>query len=247
MTDFSVVSLLIAFGAGIISFASPCCLPMVPVYVTYIVGVGPAEQRSSRRVALEQAVAFVLGFTVVFVALWASIGLVGYVLRDYVSLLREVGGAILIVMGLHVAGLISIPALVRDVHLPAGRLLQRRDDGTVETRRPNVGRSLLFGVIFAAGWTPCVGPILGGIIGMASLRSSVGQGAVLLIVYALGLGIPFILVALGASTVRNRLAWFVRHDNVVSVVAGVLIIVVGFLMMTNLMVMLPKYLPSFNV
>jgi cytochrome c-type biogenesis protein len=241
------ITLAVAFVAGIVSFASPCCLPMVPVYVSYIVGGNATDTRPARRTALEQSLAFVLGFTVVFVALWASIGLVGYLLRDNVDILRRVGGAVLIVMGLHVAGLITLPALGRQGGPRMGSLMRRRPDGTVEQQGPSVRRSLLFGVVFAAGWTPCVGPILSGIIGLASLRASVGEGAVLLVAYAVGLGLPFILVALGASTLGRRLTWFARHEAVVSVVTGSLLVIVGFLMMTNLLVRLNQFFPAIAV
>jgi cytochrome c-type biogenesis protein len=241
------ITLAVAFAAGVISFASPCCLPMVPAYVSYIVGGNTAEVAPNRRTTLQQALAFVIGFTVVFVALWASIGLVGYLLRDQVDVLRKVGGAILIIMGLHVAGLIALPMLGRQAGPSMGSLLRRRADGTVEQQGPNTGRSVLFGVIFAAGWTPCVGPILSGIIGLASLRSSVGEGTLLLVAYAVGLGLPFILVALGASALGTRLKWFVRHEAAVSVVTGSMLVIVGFLMMTNLFVRLSQYFPGITV
>jgi cytochrome c-type biogenesis protein len=153
------------------------------------------------------------------------------------------------VMGLHVAGLISLPVLGRQAGAGAnmGRLLQRRPDGTVIEQAPRVGRSVLFGVVFAAGWTPCIGPILSGIIGLASLRSDVGQGTVLLLAYALGLGIPFILVALGADSLRQRLGWFARHDAAVSVVTGSMLVIVGFLMMTNLLMRLSQFFPTIPV
>jgi cytochrome c-type biogenesis protein len=243
------ITLAVAFAAGLVSFASPCCLPLVPVYVGFIVGSDADRVRPARSAAFRQSLAFVLGFTVVFVALWASIGLVGYALRDHVSLLRQLGGAVLVVMGLHVAGLISLPVLGRQAGAGAnmGRLLQRRPDGTVIEQAPRVGRSVLFGVVFAAGWTPCIGPILSGIIGLASLRSDVGQGTVLLLAYALGLGIPFILVALGADSLRQRLGWFARHDAAVSVVTGSMLVIVGFLMMTNLLMRLSQFFPTIPV
>jgi cytochrome c-type biogenesis protein len=243
------ITLAVAFAAGLVSFASPCCLPLVPVYVGFIVGSDADRVRPARSAAFRQSLAFVLGFTVVFVALWASIGLVGYALRDHVNLLRQLGGAVLVVMGLHVAGLISLPVLGRQAGAGAnmGRLLQRRPDGTVIEQAPRVGRSVLFGVVFAAGWTPCIGPILSGIIGLASLRSDVAQGTVLLLAYALGLGIPFILVALGADSLRQRLGWFARHDAAVSVVTGSMLVIVGFLMMTNLLMRLSQFFPTIPV
>ena len=169
------VGVLVAFVAGIASFASPCCLPMVPVWIGYIVGGTPAGQRTNRLVALQQSLAFVVGFAVVFVGLWASIGLVGYLLRGYVDVIRQVAGVLLIVMGLHVAGLITIPFLRNQVSL-GGRLVRRDASGAVVATRPSVLRSALFGVVFAAGWTPCVGPTLGAIIGMPPSTTPSGRG-----------------------------------------------------------------------
>ena len=245
----TIVSIAVAFLAGIVSFASPCCLPLVPVYVTYMVGTTPPGSPTARRVAFKQALAFVLGFTVVFVALWASVGLIGYLLRDYVGILRQVGGAVLIVMGLHVAGVIRISALYRQVTVPTGRLVGKSatGDGTVMVLAPSYVRSSLLGVAFAAGWTPCVGPILGGIIGLASLNSSVGQGTVLLIVYAMGLGIPFILVAVGATAANQRLVWFRKHEAGVSLVTGALLVLVGFLMFTGQFLKLSGFLPNIGI
>ena len=245
----TILSIAVAFLAGIVSFASPCCLPLVPAYVSYMVGTTPPGSPSARRVAFKQALAFVLGFTVVFVALWASVGLVGYLLRDYVGILRQVGGAVLIVMGLHVAGVIRISALYRQVQVPAGRVLGKSEsgDGTVMVKAPSYARSSLLGVAFAAGWTPCIGPILGGIIGLASLGSSVGQGAVLLFAYAIGLGVPFVLVAVGATAANERLAWFRKHEAGISLVTGAMLIMVGFLMITNLFAKLSAFVPNFVI
>lgn len=240
------VGLAVAFVAGVATFASPCCLPMVPVWIGYIVGGTPAGQRTNRLVALQQSLAFVVGFAVVFVGLWASIGLVGYLLRGYLDVIRQVAGVLLIVMGLHVAGLITIPFLRNQVSL-GGRLVRRDASGAVVATRPSVLRSALFGVVFAAGWTPCVGPTLGAIIGMASLNDTFGQGTLLLVVFALGLGLPFVLVALGADAVRQRLAWLTNHQVIVSVVTGALLMVVGFLMLTNLFARLAQFTPQFPV
>lgn len=228
----------VAFLAGIVSFASPCCLPLVPVYVGYMVTTDGARAR--RRAALFQSLAFVLGFSVVFVLLWASVGLIGYFLRDYVVLLREFGGAILVFMGLHVAGVINISALYRDVRVPVGAA---GGIGAPSSRPPSFGRSTLLGVVFAAGWTPCIGPILGGIIGLASVSSSVGEGTILLIAYAIGLGIPFVLVAIGATEVSTRLRWIRDHYGAVSMVTGTMLVLVGFLMITNTFARLSAYVP----
>lgn len=245
----TVLRIVVAFLAGILSFASPCVLPLVPAYVSYMVGTTPPGAPDARRVALRQAVAFVLGFSIVFVTLWASVGLIGYALRDYGAILRMVGGGVLIVMGLHVAGLIRVSALYREVRIPAGQLIgaTKSGDGTITLLAPNFGRSTLLGVVFAAGWTPCIGPILGAIIGLASISSSLMQGTTLLIAYALGLGIPFILVAVGAQEVSHRLTWFRHHQTGVSIVTGAMLIVVGFLMITNLLVRLSGSMPNLGL
>lgn len=244
MTD---VGLLVAFLAGIVSFASPCCLPLVPVYVSYMVGSGVEGPAIRRRAAFLQALAFVGGFTVVFAALWASVGLVGYFLRDYAWLLRQVGGALLVFMGLHVAGIITISALYRDVRLPMRRMGIGDASGSGGERRPSYSRSALLGVVFAAGWTPCIGPVLGGIIGLATVSASAGQGTLLLVAYALGLGIPFVLVAMGATAVSARLRWFRAHHVGVSLATGGMLVAVGFLMITNTFVRLSGLLPATGV
>ena len=273
------ITILLAVLAGVTSFASPCCLPLVPVYVSYMIGSAqpdlpeaedaPASSTSStsstastasaaraastasaaRRVAFRQSLVFVLGFAVVFVALWASVGLIGYVLRDYAGLLRILGGTALIVMGLHVARLIEISALYRTVRVPvgAGARGPMTPGPNPATVAPSYPRSALLGVAFAAGWTPCVGPILGGIIGLASVGDSVASGAALLVAYTLGLGIPFVLVAIGATEVQRRFSWFRRHDTGVSLVTGAILVLVGFLMITNLFARLSGLLPSFGL
>jgi cytochrome c-type biogenesis protein len=239
-----VLGLVVAFFGGIVSFASPCCLPLVPAYVGYMVGATRDSSAAGRLAAFRQALAFVLGFSVVFIGLWASVGLIGYVFHDSAGLLRQVGGAVLVFMGLHVAGVINIAALYREVHLPLGRLAPA-GTGFGESRSggPSYGRSALLGVVFAAGWTPCIGPILGGIIGLASVSSSVAEGTLLLIAYAAGLAVPFVLVAVGATSVSRRLGWLRNHGRVVSWVTGAMLVLVGFLMLTNTFVRLSTLIP----
>jgi cytochrome c-type biogenesis protein len=228
------IGILIAFLGGMASFASPCCLPLVPAYVSYMVGSQPDDGTDRRRAAFSHALAFVLGFSAVFIALWASVGLIGYVLRDYVGILRQVGGAILVFMGLHVAGVINVTALYREVHLPVGPMGGAPMAlGQAASSTPSHGRSALLGVVLAAGWTPCIGPILGGIIGLASVSASVAEGTMLLVAYATGLAIPFILVAVGATSISHRLGWLRGHHTAVSLVTGAMLVLVGFLMITN--------------
>jgi len=237
------VGIPIAFLAGIVSFASPCCLPLVPGYVSYMVATNPDGSAAPRRTALLHSLAFVAGFTVVFIAIWASVGLIGYLFRDYVGLLRQLGGAVLVFMGLHVAGAISISSLYREMRLPIGPGSASRAEGDGARSEPSYARSAMVGVIFSAGWTPCIGPILGGIIGLASVSASVAQGTVLLLVYAIGLGIPFVLVALGATAVSERLSWLRRHQAAVDAVTGAMLVAIGFLMITNTFARLSGALP----
>jgi cytochrome c-type biogenesis protein len=227
------VGILVAFLGGIVSFASPCCLPLVPAYVGYMVGTNPDGSAGRRLAALYQALAFVLGFSVVFIGIWASVGLVGYVFRDYAAILRQVGGAVLVFMGLHVAGVINVGALYREVRLPVGPMSGASMGFGRAQQAPSYRRSALLGVVFAAGWTPCIGPILGGIIGLASVSASVAEGTVLLVAYAAGLAIPFILVAVGATAVSHRMRWLRDHHTAGSAVTGAMLVVVGFLMITN--------------
>ena len=250
------IGILVAFVGGIVSFASPCCLPLVPAYVGYVVGTRADGAAPRRSAAFLQALAFVLGFSAVFIALWASVGLVGYVLHDHATLLRQVGGAVLVFLGLHVAGIVDVSALYREVRLPVGPFATggaRPGMGPGGTgapgmitlgaaggrvHRPGYARSALLGVVFAAGWTPCIGPILGGIIGLASVTSSVAQGTVLLVAYSAGLAIPFVLVAVGATAVSGRLRWLRDHQRLVSGATGAMLAAVGFLMITNTFVRL---------
>lgn len=265
------VALLVAFAAGVISFASPCCLPLVPAYLGYMVG---ATGAADRRRSLFHGLAFVSGFTVVFVAFWASLGVIGYVLADNARWLQVAGGVVLVVMGLQVAGVINLRALWRDTRpLPAmsgmatagtGTTMATAGTGTGGTMAlggpgagaglpagvdgaPGYGRSALFGVAFAAGWSPCIGPILGGIIGLASATASVAVGTTLLLAYAAGLAVPFLAVAMGATWVATRLGWVSRHHHAVSLVSGALLVVLGVLMITNLLARLAAFSTPFGV
>ncbi len=264
------IGLAVAFFAGVVSFASPCCLPLVPAYIGYMVG---ATGEADRRRSFFHGLAFVTGFTLVFVAFWASIGLIGYVFADAMQYMRVIGGAILIVFGLQVAGVINLRALWRDTRpMPAfggvgmagvgmagaatGAATNASLNASLQAPlgagvagggsvalggpgagagSPGYGRSLGFGVVFAAGWSPCIGPILGGIIGLATATASVATGTTLLLAYAAGLAVPFLAVAVGATWVARRLGWVGRHHRAVSLVSGTLLVALGFLMATNLL------------
>lgn len=230
--DGSNVTILIAFAAGMLSFASPCCLPMVPVYLAHMAEVSVENRAQSRRrlFQLMNALAFVLGFTIVFVSLWASLGLVGYALRDKVQYLRIGGGAVLVFMGFHLAGVINL-----------GFLNQERVFGPKLKQRSGVLRSFLFGFFFSAGWTPCIGPVLGAVIGLAAFDGDVGRGTLLLLAYSAGLGVPFIAAALAVDTITRPLKKARALRIGVPIVSGVLVAGIGLLMLTNTLVRMPQY------
>lgn len=226
------VTLAVSFAAGIVSFVSPCVLPLVPAYITNLAGVSLANEVSprARLTSVLHAAAFVSGFTLVFVLFWTSIGLVGYLAPNYFPYIRLVGGVLLVFMGFHVMGLWRIPFLEREVRAPF----------TLQGR-VSYPRSFLLGLLFAAGWTPCIGPVLAGIIGLATLRDTVWRGGYLLLVYSMGLGIPFIATALAINPVDKFLRRTRRYQRPLSVLSGVFIIAVGILMITNLFARIPRY------
>lgn len=244
------VTLPLAFLAGVVTFASPCFLPVVPVFITYLMGdrqptlsapvrslvpvggagmtagAASAPTPSSRRTALLHAGIFVAGFTVVFVGTWALISMIGWMVGDLRPALRIGGGVVLILLGLYAIGLLKIPAL--------DRTLRARPEASGR-RGPSVRRSAAMGLAFGAGWSPCIGPVLGVILGMAIVRDSAAAGIGLLIVFCLGLGLPFVMLALGASWVTHRLRWFGRHHRAIQIVSGVLLLTMGFLLVADLL------------
>lgn len=228
------VSLAIAFAAGTVSFVSPCVLPLVPAYVTNLAGVSmtvsDGEARARRLLAITHALAFVAGFTTVFVAFWTSIGLLGYVVPNYGPYIRLAGGVVLVFMGFHVMGVWRIPFLEREA----------RADVSLKGRA-SYPRSFVLGLTFAAGWTPCIGPVLSAIIGLASAQDTVWKGSYLLVAYSLGLGIPFLATALAMGPVTRALRRVRRYQRAIEVVTGLFIIAVGILMMTNMFALMPKY------
>ena len=240
MSDLgSVLGIGLAFLGGILSFASPCCLPLVPAYISYMVGA-TGEGTAGRRPAFFHGLAFVTGFSLVFVGFFVALGALGAFIDR--QILNVIGGGLLVLMGLLVAGAINIRALWLDT-----RAMPSMGGGLVMAGGPSSGglaaggstpaypRSFAFGLLFAAGWSPCIGPILGGILGLATATSSVGQGTVLLVAYAAGLAIPFLAVALGASWLSRRLTWVTRHHRAISVITGVLLVTLGVLMLTNML------------
>lgn len=209
---------LISFLEGVITFISPCLLPMLPVYVSYFAGGG---QRSTRR-TLTNALGFVLGFTAVFVAMGALAGTVGGFLKSHQTAVNIVSGLIVIFFGLHFLGLVKVN-------------LFRGSSRSVDTRDLGFFSAMLFGVIFSVGWTPCVGAFLGSALILGSQRGHVLEGMGMLLVYSLGLGIPFLLSALLIDRLKSALNFIKSHYGVINKICGGLLIAIGVLMATGTM------------
>ena len=213
------MNLAIAFGAGILSFVSPCVLPLVPAYLVNLAGES-ALSGADRRRTIAHAAVFVAGFSAVFTLLWIGIALLGSLGADFVTWLQRVAGVVLVVLGMHMVGLITIP------------FLEQATDLRIEGRTSGYRRSLLIGVAFGAGWTPCIGPYLALILTIL-LNSDLASGAVLLLAYSLGLGVPFLLVAGGLGSVQRGLDWVRLHIRAVNAVGGTLVIVMGLLLLSG--------------
>jgi cytochrome c-type biogenesis protein len=229
--DGENVTLLIAFAAGVLSFASPCVLPLVPAYIGHMVTVSAEGPRDSRRmISLLHATSFVAGFSLVFIVFWGSIGLVGFVFLDNARYMRELGGAVLIFMGMHLLGVINIGLLNREYSVDAGW-----------NGKAGYPRSLAMGMSFAAGWTPCIGPVLGSIIGLGIIGGTVAKATLLLVAYSAGLGVPFLIVALAVDPISARLKRMRPVLAAVPLVSGLLVIAVGVLMLTNGLIRMNQY------
>jgi len=229
---------LAAFLAGILSFLSPCVLPLVPGYVSLISGASVEElQTSERRVlgtVMLHSITFVLGFSVVFIALGAVATGVGQVVNEYHSLLSKVAGIVVIIFGLHLTGILKIKALYAD---------KRMHD--VKGSASAVG-SFAVGFAFAFGWTPCIGPILATILVLAGAQGTVLKGIVLLAVYSLGLAVPFLLTSLGVDRFLVFYSRFRKHLHTVEVLSGILLIAIGVLIFLNNLRLLSGYLSFLN-
>jgi len=220
----SEISLFGALVAGLLSFLSPCVLPLVPAYLSFISGVSVDALRNGdsinhdavRKTAMVQALWFVLGFSLVFIALGATASLIGLWLLSHMAVLAKVAGVIIIVFGLHYTGLIRIPFLMMEARL-----------STDEVKSTSGWGALILGSAFAFGWTPCIGPILGAILALAGAQGQVSEGMLLLVMYSIGLGIPFLLAAFATNAFLHWSQRFKRHLHVIEVVSGVLLIIVG--------------------
>ena len=232
------IGLLLAFSAGLLSFLSPCVLPLIPSYVSFITGLSFEDVQNSRRTALVHGLLFTLGFSLIFIALGAGASLVGRLMFDQRELITKVGGVLIIVFGLYMLGVLNIGAFARErrVHLadkPVGYL------GTV-----------LVGIAFGAGWTPCIGPVLGSILIYTSSAADLDRGLLLLLAYSLGLAVPFLASAVLVerffgffAAMRSRLVWVSRASGVLMIAVGLLLVTDYFTVLASgLQAMTPEFI-----
>jgi cytochrome c-type biogenesis protein len=267
MTGGTDLTILLALAAGVISFLSPCVLPLVPAYLGQLTAIavvgGSGAAAPSRWLALRHALAYVAGFGAVFTLLGVTATYAAAGLAAYIPTLRVIGGLILVVLGLNLAGILRIGALERTWRpLDAGAAGSlATTTGSVALGAPGAAREPSFGdrlggrlvgtsggwlasfglgAIFAIGWTPCIGVILGGILAMAMASGTVAQGAILLIAYCLGLGLPFVAIALVYDRAPGLLRPLVRHGQLVSLIGGLLVVLIGLAMIFDLLALMPQ-------
>jgi cytochrome c-type biogenesis protein len=230
--------LLYSLAMGIISFASPCILPLIPSYVSYITGISYDElvSRESRRknmnTTLLHSLAFVAGFSLIFVLLGATASFAGNILAQHLDTIRIVGGVLIIIMGIFVMDLINIPFLQRDARIH----LKNRPVGYAGT--------VVVGMIFGAGWTPCTGPFLGSVLALAMTTDTLGRGMTLLAFYSIGLGVPFILSAVAISAFLSSFERLKKHFKAIKITSGIILIAMGLLLVTDKMTLLTSSILS---
>lgn len=209
---------LLLFLEGVITFISPCLLPMLPIYLSFF-----AAGDTDRRRTLRNALGFVLGFTIVFIIMGAFMGVMGKLVREYQTVLNIVTGAIVILFGLNFMGVLKIG------------FLNRASQQDANVKDLNFFSSMLFGIVFSIGWTPCVGAFLGSALLLASQGGSLLQGIVMLLAFSLGLGIPFVVSALLIDRLKGAFDFIKRHYRVINLVSGLVLVIVGILMATGYM------------
>ena len=242
MTDsIQHISLFAAFGAGLLSFVSPCVLPLVPSYISYITGLSlerlsdASERQRFRKTIIVNSLLFIAGFSSVFIAFGASASFIGQILIAYQDHIRRIGGLLILIFGLYLLGVLNLNFLATEKRLHF-------------TNRPAgfVG-SFLIGVAFAAGWTPCVGPVLGTILLYASTTESLTSGVTLLASYSLGLGLPLFLTALGVDRFLSYFKQVRAYLWGVSTVSGVFLVVVGVMIYANTLTMITSFLERYGI
>ena len=225
---------IVAFSGGLLSFFSPCVLPLVPAYLANLAGVTAIDPQSRKSYlpALFHSLSFVLGFSIIFIAMGASVGLIGTTLTAHSVLLRYIGGGLIIAFGIFLIAAFKLPWLNYEKRLKS-----------TTSSSPGYLRSIGIGAAFALGWTPCIGPILGAILTLAWSSQTVAEGALLLTVYSLGLGIPFIIIGLVWGAIMPLWKSINRYLGVISIVSGALLIIVGILILTGNLAWLGQLVP----
>lgn len=234
--DLNNVSLILAFSAGLLSFLSPCVLPLVPAYISYITGtsIGDSDSKKSNIYVLYKSIGFIIGFSIIFIIMGASITSIGKVFIKNQSIFRKISGILIFIFGLHTTGIFKIKLFYREKRF----LSFNNTNGAFG--------SVLMGMAFAAGWTPCVGPILSSILVYASSMETISRGIILLVFYSLGLAVPFILTALAIESLSSKISRLGKYLNLISIISGLLMILMGILIFTNKMGILSQYLNFIN-
>ncbi len=224
-----------AFFAGLLSFLSPCVLPLIPSYITYITGISFADLQAEhpshiiRQKSILHSLAFISGFTIVFVLLGASATFLGSFLNHNAIIIRKIGGVLLVILGIHVTGMMPLRFLLGEKRI------------SIKYKPAGYVGSFIVGIVFAAGWTPCIGPVLAAILAVAATEESVYQGILLLLIYSLGLGVPFFLSALAMHRFILAFNRFKRYIRLFEIITGIFLMVVGVLIYSNWLSRLSGY------
>jgi len=230
------ISILLAFSAGLLSFLSPCVLPLIPAYVSYLTGSSIQDLNNSRAkfITLYKSFGFVLGFSIIFILMGASITSIGKLLISHQVIFKKIGGILIVIFGLHTTGIFKIKLFYREKRLLSFDSIHGKFS------------PILMGMAFAAGWTPCIGPILSSILIYATSMETLNKGILLLVIYSLGLAVPFILTALAIESFSKQFKKFSKYLPVVSVLSGILMIIMGIMVFTNKMSILSRYFNFVN-
>ena len=219
-----MISYVLTFAEGILTFVSPCILPMLPVYFLYLAGTQDsraASQSQSKNRLIINSLGFVAGFTLVFVSFGAAAAALGALLQNNRALLQIISGTLMILFGLNFAGILKLPFLNSEKRFH------------VKTDGMRFLGSVLFGIVFAFGWSPCLGTFLGSALALAGNSDTIAEGILMLLVYSMGLALPFIISAAIFENVKNLFAWFRKHSGIISTISGILLIIVGAVFVRN--------------
>ncbi|MFC4738256.1 cytochrome c biogenesis CcdA family protein [Bacillus daqingensis] len=236
INELTFLSIWIALFAGIVSFLSPCVFPLVPAYLAQLTGSEITQNRVSadRRLILSRSLGFILGFTSIFLALGASTSMLGGLFLQHQSLLEQLGGIIIVLFGLHLAGFFQLDFLMSEKRM--------KNPG----RSTSFGRSVVFGLVFAAGWSPCIGLVLGSILALASQQDPAG-GMLLLLVYSAGLGIPFLLAGLLFARSLDKMRSLNKFLPIFQKISGGVMVILGIMLFTGLFSRIAGYLSQYYI